>query len=379
MAIIINGTSYSGKNGIKTGGDFYSKVVLDASVTGSPTVGTAFSALTVSASITLPDLGINTPISVTGFTRSNGTVAAGTNTMTVTWKGISKVVTFSAAADPGTPGISLSQSAVTVTIGAGSWVVVNATLNGGLTGSVEWSISPEDENIMIGSDGTPNKASIKALAGATAGAYTLTATLGGHTATCAVTVAEAGGGEDDPGTGTQTLPNFGTVAMPPESAQLIGTSTVTFTTAWVSGAISMKENVGNTLVFTFGNEIDISTVKYIRMTSDFSGVDLDAISTAFIAVGALTVNGQLGFDQEMTAGDGQTLFGTGGNASGIGWGHVNSGGQWTNQANSGQEAEIKVTVSGSTLTQIHLRVGNACHYLCNGQKITFELYGDETA
>lgn len=375
MSQVINGQTYS-KLGIGTpNGDRYARVVLSASVAGSPAVGTAFSALTVSASITLPDLGINTPISVTGFTRSAGTVAAGSNSMTVTWKGISKVVTFSASADPGTPGISLSQAAVTVTIGAGSWVDVSAALNGGLTGEVEWAISPEDAHIMIGSDGTPNIAKIKALAGATAGAYTLTATLGGHTATCAVTVAEAGGGEDEPG--DNWLPEQPTPVSAPAGKTLMATQTQTVpANKMLNGTNSVTYDV------TFGAAVDLSDVTHIRITSDMADI---ANGIYVVVASGLFEKGKGALDSgvtdyngsPVTVDDGDTIFGTDSNGSGVTLGLTTIAGQ-TVHYNTGKNGHMIVSVSGRTLTIKVLNINNGT-YLRQNQKITVELYGDESA
>ncbi len=104
MAIILNGSTYNNKKGLMLGGEFYTKIRLAVSLSGAaPAAGTAFSAVSLTVRAELPDVGITgaAAAAVTGYTRAAGTVAEGSNTITVSWNGISGSVTFNASGTSG--------------------------------------------------------------------------------------------------------------------------------------------------------------------------------------------------------------------------------------------------------------------------------------
>lgn len=104
MAIILNGSTYNNKKGLMLGGEFYTKIRLAVSLAGTaPAAGTAFSAVSLTVRAELPDVGITgaAAAAVTGYTRAAGTVAEGSNTITVSWNGISGSVTFNASGTSG--------------------------------------------------------------------------------------------------------------------------------------------------------------------------------------------------------------------------------------------------------------------------------------
>lgn len=363
MSQIINGQTYN-KFGIGTpNGDRYAQIVLSASVAGSPTVGTAFSALTVSASITLPDLGINTPITVTGFTRSAGTVQAGSNSMTITWKGISKVITFTGAAG-GTDGITLNHR--TLSVEEGGTATLTAALTGSLSGTITWE-SDDQSAVTVDASGTTVTVTAVGTEGDTA---TITASCGAYTASCVVTITAQG---SEP----SWLPEQPTPVAAPAGKTLLATQTQTVPANKIlNGTNAVTYDV------TFGAAINLSDVTHIRLTSDMAdianGIYVVVASGLFEKGKGAKAEGVTDYnDSPVTVNDGDTIFGTGGNESGVTLGLTTIEGQ-TVHYDTGKNGHMIVSFSGSTMTIKVINVNNGV-YLRQNQKITVELYGDESA